>query len=294
MKRVKKFLTLGLAVALVFSLTACGGDNSGGGEGNSDVAAAIEQALSALGTVESYNLAMDMDMEMSAQGESLVMDTKAEGSYIADPMKMSLKMNMDMGELYGSMEMLMYADTDGTNFTTYMSADGGSTWTKQAMAGAEDFAQYDVEESLSLYMSNVESFKENGTEAINGSEATRYDGLISEAALNDVMETSGVDQQLASLNLSPEQAAEFYKDLGDLPISIWIDNESGLPVKYEMDMKQMMQKLMDNMMDAMGDETADVELTIDAMLISMTMSDYNNVADFEIPEAAKNAPEAVQ
>lgn len=33
-------------------------------------------------------------------------------------------------------------------------------------------------------------------------------------------------------------------DLGDLPISVWVEKESNLPVKYEMDMTAIMQSIM--------------------------------------------------
>lgn len=293
MKQLKKFLVVCLSITLVFALTACGGGGESGGEEEAAATPAevIEQAMTNLEGVESYNLVMDMDMGMSMDGESIMTETVAEGSYIADPMKMSLNMHMDMGELYGAADMLMYMDYDGTNATTYMSADGGTSWMKQTVEGVGDFEQYDAEASLGLYVDNADSFAEAGTETINGSEATRYDGLIGEDALKEVLDTSGMDEQLAGLNLSPEDMASFFEGIGDIPISIWVDKAELIPVKYEMDMTQMMQIMMDNMMSAMGEEAAGVALTVDVMAISMEMSDYNSVENFEIPEAAKNAAE---
>lgn len=51
----------------------------------------------------------------------------------------------------------------------------------------------------------------------------------------------------------------------------------------------MMQGLMDKVMATAQQEQA---LTVDAMKISMTNKNFNNAADFEIPEEAKNATQA--
>lgn len=291
MKLLKKLLALCVIAAMVLSITACGdGGDSKGGDPSSDNI--MEKAAAAMESVKNYNLTMDMEMNMSAQGQTIETLTKAEGSCIADPLLMKLNMTMDMGQI-GAMDMIMFAEKDGENYVTYMSEDNGTTWIKQITDSEEgsQIKQYDVRDSMDLYLESVENFKENGTETINGSEAVRYDGVISKDAIDEVMAATGADQQLESLGLS-EDAADMYKDLGELPVSIWIDKETSLPVKCDMDMTEIMQSLMAKMMSAIAknDSSAeDIELTVDKMFISMTMSDFNNVEPFEIPEAAKAA-----
>ena len=52
-----------------------------------------------------------------------------------------------------------------------------------------------------------------------------------------------MEEQLAQYGLTAEEAAAIYQDLGDLPVAIWIDSESKLPVKYEMDMTGLLPNL---------------------------------------------------
>ena len=59
-------------------------------------------------------------------------------------------------------------------------------------------------------------------------------------------------------------------------------------------MTAMMQGLMDKVVAISQQEQQDVIIpfTVDTMKISMTNKNFNNAADFEIPEEAKNATQA--
>ena len=100
-----------------------------------------------------------------------------------------------------------------------------------------------------------------------------------------------MEEQLAQYGLTAEEAAAIYQDLGDLPVAIWIDSESKLPVKYEMDMTAMMQNIMTKVFEKMDVAAEDMDFTVDKMFISMTLYDFDNVGEIAIPEEAKNAPE---
>lgn len=286
MRKMKKWLALGLVLIMMVSMVGCGG----GGDKGKSTEDVMKTAQEELAKVKSMKYDMSMDMNMSAGGQTIESKTTGEVSYNADPLAMQMSMTMDMGA-QGKMDMLMYAAKEGDDFVMYMSPDNGANWGKQVMADAAQLEQYNAQDSMSLYLDSIDSFKEAGTEQINGSDAVRYDGVISNDAMNEVMEASGAAQQLTQYGITEEQAAEMYKDLGELPISIWIDKESSLPVKYEMDMTAMMQKIMTKVMETMGATAEDAGLTVDKMFISMTLYDFNNVDPIEIPEAAKAAQE---
>ena len=165
----------------------------------------------------------------------------------------------------------------------YMNMMGN--WYKQNVP-EEQLAQYDTKENLSTYLDSSTGFTEAGTEQVNGEDATKYDGVITGSQMNEVLKASGalddLEPMLAGTDLD---ASTIYEDLPDITMSIWINAEQ-YPVKYEMDMTAMMQGLMDKVMATAQQEQA---LTVDAMKISMTNKNFNNAADFEIPEEAKNA-----
>lgn len=281
-KSVTKWLALALVMMLMISLTACGG---GGGNSTEDV---MQAAQDALNEVSSMRYDMVMDMNLSAGGQTLVSNTTGQIAYNADPLAMEMKMTMDMGA-QGKADVLMYANQEGDDLVMYMS--DGANWGKQVLADAAQLEQYNAQDSMGIYLENIDSFKEVGTEQVNGSDAIKYEGVISNDALNEVMAASGMEEQLAQYGLTGDNAAAIYQDLGDLPVAIWIDSESNLPVKYEMDMTSMMQTIMTKIFENMDAATEDMDLTVDKMFISMTLYDFNNVGEIEIPEEAKAAPE---
>lgn len=287
--KLKKLLAVGIAVVMMTGLAACGGGDGGTSGGGESIADIMKKAEEALENVGSMNYDMVMDMEMSAQGQTMASSTSGQIAYIADPLKMKMDMTVDAGGQ--STAMQMYAEQIGDDYAMYMSMDG-TNWMKQTITDAAELEQYSAEASMDMYLESAESFKEAGEETVNGMDAVKYEGVIAEDTMNEVMENAGMVEQLAGMGISEEQAEAMYKDLGQLPIAIWIAKDSGLPVKYEMDMTEFMQKLMDNVMAEMGEQAEGSEITVGKMMVSMTISGFDSVEDFEIPEAAKNAQEA--
>lgn len=280
-KNITKWMALGLVLVMLVSLTACGG----GGNSTEDVMKAAQEALN---QVTSMRYDMNMDMTLSASGQTMESNTSGVIAYNAEPLTMEMKMTMDMGE-QGQLDMVMYAGQEDDNLILYMS--DGTNWGKQTLADAAQLEQYNAQDSMGIYLENIDSFQEVGIEQVNGSDAAKYEGVIANDALNEVMAASGMEEQLAQYGLTGEEAAAIYQDLGDLPVAIWIDKESNLPVKYEMDMTAMMQNIMTKLFENMDIAAEDMDFTVDNMFISMTLYDFNNVGEIEIPEEAKAAPE---
>ncbi len=291
MKFFNKLISLAMVIVMMFSIAACGGGNSGGEGGETpqestaptpeEVVKAAENNMREATSIESN---MTMDMAMTSDGQTVNMKTNMDMISFTDPMKLKMDMTMDMGEqLGGTQTIQFYADeTDGA-MTMYMNMMGN--WYKQNVP-EEQLAQYDTKENLSTYLDSSTGFTEAGTEQVNGEDATKYDGVITGSQMNEVLKASGalddLEPMLAGTDLD---ASTIYEDLPDITMSIWINAEQ-YPVKYEMDMTAMMQGLMDKVMATAQQEQA---LTVDAMKISMTNKNFNNAADFEIPEEAKNA-----
>ena len=82
---------------------------------------------------------------------------------------------------------------------------GEMSWFKQTPGDLAAVAQYDAKENFELYLKSAESFKENGSETTNGIKTVRYDGIISEDALKDVMNSTGVLSQPNSVGVSVPQ-----------------------------------------------------------------------------------------
>ena len=278
MKFGKRTATFALSAALALSLTACG---SGTEKTTGDIATALEK----INAVKSLDATMVMEMDMSVMGQTVETETTMNMSCFNDPMKLKADMAMDMGEI-GSATMNVYAAMDGDNYTVYLY--DGSAWTSETV-DMSYLQQYDAKESMNLYLESGDDYTQEGTEEINGSTANKFTGVIRGDALEEVLAASGATSSLEG-SVGDLDLAELYSDLGDMPVTVWVDQESGYPVRYSMDMTQLMQGIMEKSMAAVGGEgDASAMLTVDKMTVVMDCFNFDNATDFEIPAEALGA-----
>lgn len=176
----------------------------------------------------------------------------------------------------------MFAAETEDAFMSYMNLDG--TWYAVPM-DMDELDQYNAEENMDLFLENITSFSAAGEEDINGTKATKITGVITGDAMQEAIESSGAMNSVESLGVSEEEVEAMYADLGDLPISLWIDAD-GYVLKYEMDMTAMMQSVVEK---AMAEEGGDAVVQLTKMMITMVCSDFNAVPDIEIPAEALEA-----
>ena len=215
MKLSKALMTLALLALMLPGLIACGAKQEQTQEED-----LLEASMAAMDEIESYRMQMSMIMDMSIAGESLNTTTHAQGAVINEPLAMEMQMNMDMGDMGGA-DVLMYLEKaeDGTDLV-YMSIDGGASWTRQEGVSAESAETYNVKDNMDLYLKSAENFQKAGEETVNDIQTVRYDGFISQEAMNQVMETSGLQEQLGIpvvvLNGDLDQSAAAFRFLGEI------------------------------------------------------------------------------
>ena len=273
MKSGRRAAALTLGGLLALSVTACGGTTN---KGNS--AEKIQAALEKINAIQSMDATMFMEMDMSAMGQSIETDTTMNMSCFNDPMKLKADMTVSMGEL-GAVSMSVYAQQDGEQCSTYLY--DGTSWTVQTME-IDDLQQYDAQQSMDLYLESGVDYAYEGTEEINGMTTDKYSGVIRGDAMEEVMKASGATSNLESSLGSSVDLSDLYSDMEDMPITVWIDQETGYPVRYYMDMTDVMQAMMTKMFSSMGAGS----ITIGKMQITMDCFNFDNVADFEIPAEA--------
>ena len=265
-----------LALLLVLGLSACGGN---------DASEAIVKAQEAMADVQSMTYQTVMEMDLSADGDSVSMSVSADVSAIVDPLALEMAMSLDMGEL-GTLDYTSYMVSGDDALTMYSCLDmgDGPTWIREDVTDMTSLSQYDAKASLDLYLKSAQSFREVGAETVGDYEAVRYDGVIKGDDLDEVLETSGVLEQLSNLGI--EESADLLTDIGDLPISIWIDQATSFPVKYEMDMSALMQTMLGKMAET--DESVS-GITVDKLIVSMVVTGVDCVDEIVVPEEALTA-----
>lgn len=277
MKQSKRLAAGMLSGVLMVTLAACGGGTT------KDATADIQAATEKMNALESMDATMVMEMDMSVMGQTVETDTLMTMSCFNDPLKLKADMSMDMGS-YGSISMSIYAAMDGDNYNMYLY--DGSNWTTDTV-DMSALQQYDATESMNLYLESGSQYALVGTEEINGSTANKYSGVVKGEALEEVMAASGATTSLESSLGSSMDLSDLYSDLGDLDITVWVDQQSGYPVRYYMDMTKMMQSIMEKAMaSAAGGADVSGMMTVDRVVMTMDCTNFDNVADFSIPEEA--------
>ena len=279
MKKERKLLALLLLVfCMVFALAACGNKDMS----DADV---MKQATENMNALKSMTAETSMEMVFSMGEDSMTMTSEMTQKVINDPISMEIVMNMVMG--FGGetqeMESTVYAEADGDNLITYTQMEGD--WYKMTQPGLEALEEYDTTKAMGTYLEAIQNFKKTGTEDVAGVKADKYEGVITEDYFQTVLEESGLDEQFGFDGEDSATLKELFEGIGEMPITIWIDGEKLLPVKYYFDMTNMMSALMKNM-------GADEEgLAIDKVILSMVLTGFDNVDAIDIPQEAREAEE---
>lgn len=295
----KKILMLLLAATLILSTTACGGkkDDAASAESSetqTEEEAEVEEIDALAAAVENMEdvtnmeaqMVMDMSMEMSAEGESQAVDffTTMDMAFFSEPRKVKVIMTIDMGEL-GSAEQSIYGEVleDGTGMLYLYD---GASWQSMEVSVA-DLGQYDAGSSMLSLINSGSEYTLEGMEDVDGKNAYKYSCVTSGEEAKQMLLSSGATDSLSSLGVTTEQLESSIGDVGDITEYVWIDEATLYPVKYETDMTEAMDKLMAGVFESMGEQVQGMSMSIPKMKMSMTCSNFNSAADFEIPEEAK-------
>lgn len=271
----KKIASGALALAMMFTLAACGKEQSG-----ADAASVMAAAQQELTKVSSMRYTYAMEIAISAEGESVEMTVNGSAEMTMDPTAVKMTMNMDMLGM-ALKDVQIYMVSEGGQMVAYTGMDmtgaGQNQWYKSlADDSGMNAEQYDAVEAFELYMKNGSNFKAVGTDTVQGASATRYEGVITSDMLEDTLEESGSLDNITSL--LGEDYGDVLAGLSGIPITIWI-NDAGLPVKYVFDMTSMMTELLQNSADS---ENADV--SVDKFVMSMEVLGYNDIEPITVPQ----------
>lgn len=280
--KLRKMFAAAIAAVMTISAAGCGSTPV---METAEVEELLTLSQETMASVESMAAEMTMEMDMSMGDETMETTTVANILTKQNPLLMQMDMSVVMEDGSEAQQMVMYAEEVDGKLQTYVSS--ADTWYGQTMELGE-LGQYDAEANMELYLNNIESFTATAEEEINGTKTTKIEGIITGEAMEKAITESGMADSAASMGVTEAQLQEMYADLGDLPITLWIDGE-GYVLKYEMDMTEMMQKIMQKAMEAVGGAETELSVKIEKTSISMVCSDFNNVGEIIIPDEAKTA-----
>ncbi len=272
MKKTKRILVFAILAAMLLSLCGCGMFRTH-----------VAKAAIKMSKLESLHADVEMQIGMgiSVLGQDVNADATVTGGadIQRDPERVYVNMNAEVAGF--EQNMLLYAVGRDGGADVYSSADSGESWTKDSIEN-DDSSKSSKADGKSVFLllsDSAASFKEYGKEKVNGSDAIRYNGKITSDELKQALELADVKQSLEE-NLDVELDDDVFEDLGDVPVSIWIDVKSGMIVRVEMDMSDVMQGLVPVLVDKAMEKT-DVGIGVNTKVydatVSITLSEFDAV-----------------
>lgn len=290
---MKKWLSLLLFVLFMFTCTACsssGDDGTDVDTGDMSAEELLQASVTKMENVNSLDASILMDIAMTSSGETLTATTTTETTTFAQPFKMRLEMTMDMvaAGQSSSVTSTMYMEEGEDGYLLYIG--DGTEWNRQTVE-MEAMEQYDSINAASLYLESMTEMEITGTEEVNGEEAYKIEGIIDADGLDEVLTNSGALSSLGDFEGMEETFTDLYKDLGNLPITVWVSTGATYPLRYQMDMSEVLQNLMNNLRASLSAEDTELasslNFTIETYTVDATMSNFDAAGNFEIPDEAK-------
>ncbi len=276
----KKLLALLLVCVMVFSLSAC-----------TDFESHALKAAAQFENLESLRADYDVTLGVKMMGfMSLDLHLVGNAKMSTDPLLGSGDLSLDLGVLGDTMAVSYCFKEDADKLYAAVSTDGGETWSRSETDALHlrfsDIINFNTLSALSAFSS---SFEASGTETVNGSEATVYSGLIKWADLI-AMVPDPESLQSASEALGTDVTKLYFS----IPVTIAIDNSTDRIVKLTLDLSELMQVFMPLVLqkaaedDSLDEEAVEIIESLDfrTLVISVVLSDFNDVGEIEIPAAA--------
>lgn len=272
MKKAKRILVFAILAAMLLSLCGCGMFRTH-----------VAKAAIKMSKLDSLHadIEMQIGMGISLLGQDVNADATVTGGadIQRDPERVYVNMNAEVAGF--EQNMLLYAVGRDGGADVYSSADSGESWTKDSIEN-DDSSKSSKADGKSVFLllsDSAASFKEYGKEKVNGSDAIRYNGKITSDELRQALELANAKQSLEE-SLDVELDDDVFEDLGDVPVSIWIDVKSGMIVRIEMDMSDVMQGLVPVLVDKAMEKTdigIGVNTKVYEVTVSITLSEFDAV-----------------
>ena len=299
-KGIALFLTLALALGLVtFAPLSSSAAASGLSAATSPSEPLSDEVLTetytALYALDSMHMDMDvtieMNMDVSYSGQKMSVPVsilmRLEADEQKNPIRVRGQMRMDANTMGNAQQQnaLLYAEQVDGVITAYASADDGVSWT----ANQTDAPTLDPVQMVSVIVDHSRDFHATGKELVDGNETLVYVGKLDGSFIQQA--TNIIGSGAVSDLVGEDMTAENLNNLGDIDVAMYIDTKTRLPLRYTMDMSELMKNLMGTALQSLAgtqiQEGYEMNVVIHTAKMECYLKDFNAVSPIEIPEAAR-------
>ena len=287
MKTLKRIGAVLLALAMLAALSGCSG-----------LEARLLRASTRLARLESLRMDIQFDSRMGVTlfGRPMGLDLLMDGQSDILLKPLAVYMDVEAQALGQSQRLQSYLRENDADYDLYLSVDGES-WSHKTLSRDEKPEQTEPLEQLKVLLALADNFEESGKETIRGQSATVYSGVIAGSYVRELLEGTGL---LASLGkaLEVDLSELELEDLGGVPVTLALGDKSGLPLRYTLDLTEVLHSVLDAVLkellrqNDMGDLNLDalgVSATVEKALFTAECYDFDQVGELNFPEEALSA-----
>ena len=233
----------------------------------------LNTAFENMFNLKSMSYDVSIDTEIEVMGMTMPVKLSAVSDNFMSPEKSRMTTTVDLG-MAGSTKEYQYKFCKGEKLVTYTGKEQGDQieW-EGYMEDAKTSLGENEEIRVNLHLKNPENIIVLGQEKVNGSMATAYKWNISD---EDTMEYK-LCSNGTTLYTYEEYVSAMFAGLDEDTVTIYIDNATGMLVKLESDVTNMLRDSLEAAMNG-------VDVTVAKnTLMSVEFYNFNNVKDFTIP-----------
>lgn len=268
---------------------------------------AIAEAAVKLAGVQSLDAEITVDMGIKVLGQQFDAQAVMDMSTFQSPMKMKADLCLDLGIL-GSSKMQAYAQEKDGKYGLYVY--DGTKWSRQE-ARAADLKKYNGQKVMNIYLDKIGEINLEAAQTLEGKTADKYSGVIHGDTLKEVFQNSGITDSMGALMsndvLKPlslllqnhgDLIQEVLEGAQDIPVSLWIDRETGYPVQCSMDITDIVGDIFTqvNKKSSGKISTANLlsEVSISKTNITVKCGSFDEAEDFTVPAEALGENESAE
>lgn len=296
---IKKIIVSLLAVAMVASVSGCGGKVT--------LESLLEDSAKKAEKVKSFAMEATMELDVDAEMDNMSVGITADGDvtmeYTEDASHMTGELTYSAATEKDSVDLEAYLIKDGDEYTLYQ--DDGEGW---RMTSSEDSEETDAEDinkamdavQMSELIGLLEDYEDDlelnkKLEKVNKKDAYLIEGTVDGNYIIDLIKSVDMEEATESFDELVSQSDIALGDM-EVEISLWIDKSSKLPVKMTVDFEgavesavnAYLQMMTAGLGDLMGGETTNyfenMKIKTNSAVIELSFSSFNKVKEIEVPD----------
>ena len=288
----KRLLSLLLVCLFVFSAAACG---KGGIDGNQADTDAVQAAVDKFRDCESFTVTQHIDwtesVTMDGDTQRYKASNEMEISFISGEqpqMMRSASTRVENGGDIAEQSSISYIVPENGGYTEYIF--DGSQWLKLATDDTAALSGISASSFANAYFTDFISFRKAAEDSLESGKAIRYDGSLSGEYLLAMLEVNGQLSDLDSMSESQQTKIRenLIKDLGHMTVSVWIDEASGYPVRFEAKLSEILDDMNESISKSLGNKT-NSEWAITDYVLCMSAKDFDALSEIVLPPETADA-----